>query len=68
MAEGKRVAIWVKCHGEAHSNTYIDHCGICMPHWGEFPTCPHCRSAQIREWPSGRGKCRRCGKIMKMRG
>lgn len=23
-----------KCEGEAHSNAYIDHCGVCMPHWG----------------------------------
>ena len=23
-----------KCSGEAHSNPFIDHCGVCMPHWG----------------------------------
>lgn len=22
------------CSGEAHSNPYIDNCGVCMPHWG----------------------------------
>ena len=24
----------IPCPGEAHSNAYIDHCGICMPRWG----------------------------------
>jgi hypothetical protein len=24
----------VKCKGEAHSNPFIDHCGVCMPRWG----------------------------------
>lgn len=23
-----------KCTGEAHSNAFIDHCGMCMPRWG----------------------------------
>jgi len=68
MAEARRTAIWVKCTGEAHSNPFIDHCGVCMPHWGEFPTCPYCKSSRIKEWPSGRGKCKQCGKIMTMRG
>ena len=27
----------VKCNGEAHSNPFIDNCGICMPHWGHYP-------------------------------
>jgi len=22
------------CSGEAHNNPHIDHCGVCMPHWG----------------------------------
>ncbi len=22
------------CTGEAHSNAFIDHCGVCMPDWG----------------------------------
>ena len=21
------------CNGEAHSNPYVDNCGVCMPHW-----------------------------------
>ena len=29
--------IEMKCNGEAHSNPYIDHCGVCMPYWGTFP-------------------------------
>jgi hypothetical protein len=24
----------IKCHGEAHSNAYIDNCSICAPRWG----------------------------------
>lgn len=23
-----------QCPGEAHQNPHIDHCGVCMPHWG----------------------------------
>jgi len=23
-----------QCNGEAHSNAYIDHCGVCLPGWG----------------------------------
>lgn len=29
--------VTIKCTGEAHSNPYIDHCGVCMPHWGKYP-------------------------------
>jgi hypothetical protein len=29
--------VTVKCTGEAHSNPYIDNCGVCMPHWGKYP-------------------------------
>jgi hypothetical protein len=32
----------VKCHGEAHRNPRIDHCGICAPLWGEIPVCDAC--------------------------
>ena len=28
------VAPLEKCHGEAHSNPYIDNCGVCAPRWG----------------------------------
>ena len=24
----------IKCHGEAHSNPFIDHCMLCAPRWG----------------------------------
>ena len=27
----------VKCTGEAHSNPFIDNCGVCMPHWAHYP-------------------------------
>lgn len=23
-----------ECTGAAHSNAFIDHCGVCMPNWG----------------------------------
>ena len=36
--------IEVKCTGEAHSNPYIDHYGVCMPHWGSYP------SAVPKDW------------------
>ncbi len=26
-----------KCPGEAHSNPWIDNCGLCMPNWGVRP-------------------------------
>jgi len=26
---------WKACDGEAHSNAYIDHCGVCAPNWGK---------------------------------
>jgi hypothetical protein len=25
----------VPCTGEAHTNGFQDHCGVCMPRWGE---------------------------------
>ena len=33
--------VTVKCTGEAHSNPFIDHCGVCMPHWGKYPVAVH---------------------------
>ena len=27
-----------KCTGEAHSNPWIDHCGVCAPRWGLVET------------------------------
>lgn len=30
IAEG----LLVPCPGEAHSNAFIDNCGICAPRWG----------------------------------
>jgi hypothetical protein len=38
----KTQAVWVICTGEAHSNPYIDNCGVCMPYWGRYPMCPAC--------------------------
>lgn len=28
------VVMTEKCTGEAHSNGFIDNCGVCMPNWG----------------------------------
>lgn len=28
------VKVPTPCPGEAHSNFNVDHCGVCMPHWG----------------------------------
>lgn len=30
----------VPCPGEAHSNPFIDNCGVCMPRWGWVETIP----------------------------
>ncbi len=31
-------AQWEKCNGEAHKpGVDQDHCGVCMPWWGEYP-------------------------------
>lgn len=30
----------VECCGEAHTNAYIDHCGVCAPNWGYWLVCP----------------------------
>lgn len=43
MAE--RLVIWVKCTGEAHQRgNMADHCMVCLPYWGDYPTCPVCGS------------------------
>ena len=36
----KQNATIVKCTGEAHSNPFIDNCGVCMPWWRQVPNCP----------------------------
>lgn len=30
----KHVKLPEECHGEAHSNAYIDNCMVCAPEWG----------------------------------
>jgi hypothetical protein len=40
-----RDAVWVKCSGQAHTpevGGMQDDCRVCVPHWGEYPTCPDC--------------------------
>ena len=34
--EQKKTGRMIPCPGEAHSNAFIDHCGLCMPGWGEI--------------------------------
>ena len=42
---GKEIALYVHqmtgrevdCPGEAHSNPFIDNCGVCAPNWGKVP-------------------------------
>ena len=29
--------IRVECTGEAHTNPWIDNCGVCAPFWGYYP-------------------------------
>jgi len=57
-------AIWIKCNGEAHSPAVagrIDHCGICMPWWEQYPICPDCK----KRLPSN-GLCKDCRKSYKV--
>lgn len=58
-------AIWVKCNGEAHTNPHIDHCAVCMPHWGEYPKCPYCGGTRLGNGAT-KTKCRTCGKMVGM--
>lgn len=50
---------WIPCPGEAHSNPYIDNCGVCAPKWGEieipaeFATLQEYRIAQAEKAPFG---------------
>lgn len=60
----KPLAIWIKCNGEAHTNPFIDNCGICMPYWEEYPTCPMCNRKIIN---SRTGWCKTCKKYIDMR-
>jgi predicted amidophosphoribosyltransferase len=58
-------AIWVKCKGEAHNPAVagnIDHCGICMPEWAYYPTCPKC----TLKLKSDTGYCRNCKKYFRL--
>jgi hypothetical protein len=34
LVHGYSIPVPHPCSGEAHSNPYIDHCGVCMPNWG----------------------------------
>ena len=42
---GKEIALYVHqmtgrdvdCPGDAHSNLYVDNCGVCAPNWGKVP-------------------------------
>lgn len=55
----KPYAIITKCTGEAHSNPFIDHCSICMPGWGDIPTCSKC-GGRLIVTDRGNYRCRTC--------
>ena len=58
-------AIWQVCNGDAHSNPHIDHCGVCMPHWGEYPTCPYC-GKKLGATGVSKTMCRGCKRYVDM--
>jgi hypothetical protein len=47
MAHEGRTELYnvTQCTGEAHSNPYIDHCGVCAPFWGVVVKCERSRAA-----------------------
>ena len=45
----REYVLWETCTGEAHSNPYIDNCGVCMPEWGRIPFCPNCWHERLVE-------------------
>ena len=49
----------VECKGEAHSNPYIDNCGVCMPRWGWHPDHVADRHGRQREGLRGIGQAAR---------
>jgi hypothetical protein len=32
--QARGLAVPHQCHGEAHGNAHVDHCGVCAPNWG----------------------------------
>jgi hypothetical protein len=59
-------AKWIKCNGEAHSNPAgHDHCGVCMPYWGEYPVCPDC-GRKLMAGGATKSMCRTCKKYVDM--
>jgi hypothetical protein len=58
-------AIWKKCNGEAHSNPHIDHCGVCMPYWGDYPVCPDC-GRKLMAGGATKSMCRTCRQYVDM--
>lgn len=68
----KAKAVWIKCNGEAHSNPFIDNCGVCLPYWENIPTCPTDGAKLVEtsqaNWEAGTrvGYCRACKKHFDM--
>lgn len=31
--------LYIDCTGAAHTNPFIDNCGICAPYWERIPLC-----------------------------
>lgn len=43
----------MRCQGEAHSNSFIDNCGLCAPNWGWIPSPrPTDAIAAVKRWNS----------------
>jgi|SRR5579884_809895 len=43
IASSHGLEVPTKCNGEAHSNAFIDNCGVCMPNWGIVAKQVHIR-------------------------
>lgn len=52
------LAVIKPCDGEAHSNPWIDHCMVCIPHWGFTLHCASC-DKQL-QYTRGAKLIRRC--------
>lgn len=59
----KELAIVNYCIGDAHKpNVDMDHCGVCIPWWRKYPTCPNCKWKLLQS-----GYCRCCHKYYDMK-
>lgn len=54
---------FIPCTGEAHSNSFIDHCSMCMPHWGSREVLKVIEGSHEHQWKKfeWRTQCTECG-------